>query len=119
MRNTVTDEMRYKLLTLIQDKPSVSQRELASEMGVSVGKINYCIKALVDVGYIKLQNFAKSENKSGYTYFLTPQGIKEKVAVTVRFLEFKQQQYDAIKCEIVELQKELLVVNNKFNDRDF
>ena len=61
MRNTVTDEMRYKLLTLIQDNPSVSQRELASEMGVSVGKINYCIKALVDVGYIKLQNFAKSE----------------------------------------------------------
>lgn len=103
----LTDEIRYQLLRFIEENPNVSQRELAHQMGLSVGKINYCVKALIDVGYIKLSNFKKSRNKSGYAYFLTPKGAKEKVAVTIRFLEFKRRQYDLIKKEILNLQKEI------------
>jgi EPS-associated MarR family transcriptional regulator len=100
MANSIPDEIRYKLLSLIQENPHYSQRELAEKVGVSVGKVNYCIKALVDVGYVKLNNFKSAEKKSGYMYFLTPKGMKEKLSVTLRFLEFKQQQYDEIKKEI-------------------
>ncbi|MEO0444343.1 MAG: MarR family EPS-associated transcriptional regulator, partial [Pseudomonadota bacterium] len=100
----MTDEIRYKLLSLIEENPNISQREMADEMGVSLGKVNYCVKALVDVGHIKLQNFARSEHKSGYAYFLTPRGVKEKLDVAVRFLSIKQKQYDIIRGEIEELQ---------------
>ena len=74
-------------------------------MGVSLGKVNYCIKALLDVGHVKLNNFARSKNKLGYAYALTPKGVKEKAQVTLRFLEFKQMQYDEIQKEIVDIQK--------------
>jgi EPS-associated MarR family transcriptional regulator len=107
MASSISDEIRYKLLILIQENPHYSQRELAEEIGVSVGKVNYCIKALVDVGYVKLNNFKSSEKKSGYMYFLTPKGMREKLAVTIRFLEYKQQQYDLIQKEIKDLQKEI------------
>lgn len=115
MKNLISDEVRYSLLTLIQKNSNVSQRELAEKMGVSVGKVNYCVKALVDVGYIKLNNFASSNNKSGYAYFLTPKGIKEKIDVTVRFLEYKQSQYDAIKHEIEDLKKQVLLEEQAYD----
>ena len=103
----ISDELRYKLLTIIEQNPNVSQRKLAEELGVSVGKANYCIKALVDIGHVKLNNFVKSKNKTGYVYVLTPAGIKEKVKVTVRFLNAKQSQYDALKGEIAKLKEEV------------
>lgn len=115
MKSSMSDEVRYKLLSLIQENPSISQRELAEDMGISVGKVNYCLKALVEVGYVKLQNFAKSNNKSGYAYFLTPKGVKGKLDITVRFLEYKKKQYDTIREEIILMQKELQVAANGSN----
>ena len=107
MNDRLDEETHYRLLNLIEENPAISQRQLAESMGVSVGKINYCIKALVKVGHIKLNNFKRSQNKMGYAYLLTPTGIKEKAQVAVRFLEIKQRQYDVIKKEIEELQAKL------------
>lgn len=101
------DEIHLELVRLIEANPSVSQRELASKLGVSLGKVNYCLKALVDVGWVKAGNFAKSNNKLGYAYVLTPTGIKEKAAITARFLMHKQAQYKRLETEIARLQQEL------------
>ena len=107
MNERLDDETQYKLLNTIQAYPNASQRELAKAMGVSLGKVNYCIKALLDVGHVKLNNFAQSKNKLGYVYVLTPKGVKEKAKVTLRFLELKQVQYDEIQKEIAGLKKEV------------
>ena len=109
----LTDEVRYKLLKLLEANPNVSQRELAQELGVSIGKTNYCIKALVDIGLVKLNNFVKSNNKSGYMYVLTPAGIKERVQVTLRFLENKQKQYSGLKEEIANLKDEIARIDSE------
>ena len=100
------DEIAYKLLKLIEAEPHLSQREIAQKMGVSLGKTNYCLKALVDKGFIKLQNFYNNKKKSAYIYFLTPQGIEEKAAVTYRFLQRKINEYENIKQEIESLKVE-------------
>lgn len=107
MATYLDEETHYRLLNLIQENPKISQRQLAEEMGVSVGKINYCIKALVKAGQIKLNNFKHSKNKFGYVYLLTPKGIRDKTKVTLRFLEIKKRQYESIKKEIDELQKQM------------
>lgn len=98
--------MTYKLLKFIEAEPHLSQREIAQKMGVSLGKTNYCLKALVDKGFIKFQNFYKNKKKSAYIYFLTPQGIEEKAAVTYRFLQRKIKEYENIKVEIESLKDE-------------
>ena len=100
------DETAYKLLKLIEAQPHLSQREIAQEMGVSLGKTNYCLKALIDKGFIKLQNFYNNKKKSAYIYFLTPQGIEEKAQVTYRFLQRKINEYENIKVEIENLKNE-------------
>ena len=100
------DEIAYKLLKLIEVEPHLSQREIAQKMGVSLGKTNYCLKALVDKGFIKLQNFYNNKTKSSYIYLLTPQGIEEKAAVTYRFLQRKINEYENIKQEIESLKVE-------------
>jgi len=100
------DEIAYKLLKLIEAEPHVSQREIAQKMGVSLGKTNYCLKALIDKGFIKFQNFYNNKKKSAYIYFLTPQGIEEKAAVTYRFLQRKIKEYENIKVEIESLKNE-------------
>ncbi len=100
------DEVTYKLLKLIEAEPHLSQREIAQKMDVSLGKTNYCLKALIDKGYIKLQNFYNNKKKSSYIYFLTPQGIEEKAAVTYRFLQRKIKEYEDIKLEIESLKNE-------------
>ena len=107
MNDDLSDETRYKLLSLLEETPDISQRQLANKMGVSLGKANYCIKALIDVGHVKLNNFSRSKNKMGYAYVLTPTGIKEKAQVTLRFLEIKKEQYNQIKKEISDLQHEI------------
>ena len=86
----------FEVLRKIKSKPNSSQRELASELGFSLGKLNYCIKALTEVGFIKLQNFSKSNNKSGYLYLLTSKGVKEKTNLTKRFLQKKQLEYEKL-----------------------
>ncbi len=119
------DEIAYKLLKLIEAEPHLSQRDIAQKMGVSLGKTNYCLKALVDKGFIKLQNFYNNKKKSAYIYFLTPQGIEEKAAVTYRFLQRKIKEYEDIKIEIESLKTEAalakesaLVKETGMNDND-
>lgn len=104
----LTDEYRYKLLSKINDNPHLSQRELASELGISLGKVNFCLKALVEVGLVKVDNFRNSKNKSGYLYLLTPKGIEQKAKVTKKFLMAKIEEHGALVKEIEELQKEVI-----------
>lgn len=100
------DDAHYTLLKLIQADPSISQRELARRMGVSVGKANYCVKALVGKGFVKLENFRKSDNKLAYAYLLTPAGIEEKARLTLAFLRYKESEYERIRREIAALRRE-------------
>ena len=102
----IPDTHHYRLLKLIEADPLMSQRELAQAMGVSLGKVNYCLKALVEKGFVKLGNFRKSQDKRVYAYLLTPKVIEEKARVTVAFLQRKLAEYEAIRGEIEELQKE-------------
>jgi len=101
------DEIHYQLLKALEDNPSMSQRELAAHLGVSLGKVNYCLKALVGKGLVKAGNFKSNPNKRVYAYLLTPKGIKEKAQVTMRFLERKMAEYEQIKQEIARLKVEV------------
>jgi len=101
------DETRYRLLKLLEAQPQLSQRELAREMGVSLGKANYCLRALVEKGLIKARNFKASRNKRAYAYFLTPKGAREKARVTARFLNRKVAEYQELKEEIRRLKREV------------
>ena len=107
MPHFVSDEVRYRVLTYLQDHPEASQRELAAVLGVSVGKINYCIQALITKGWVKMRNFRKSRNKLAYVYILTPKGVEEKVSVTDRFLRLKIAEYEAMSREIERLTIEI------------
>lgn len=100
-------DLHFKLLKIIEGKPSISQRELAKELGVSLGSINYCLKALIDVGHIKLENFNANPNKLGYLYILTKKGLMEKASLTVGFLNRKKLEYEALKKEIDSVQRSL------------
>lgn len=102
----IPDELRYTLLKKIADNPEISQRELASLIGVSLGKTNYCLKALIEAGWVKAGNFARSHRKLNYVYVLTPKGIAEKAEVTLRFLKHKQVQYQQLEQEIQQLKLE-------------
>lgn len=118
------DEIAYKLLKLIEEEPHLSQRDIAQKMGVSLGKTNYCLKALIDKGFIKFQNFYNNKKKSAYIYFLTPRGIEEKAAVTYRFLQGKIKEYENIKVEIeslkneASLSKEIRIKENRVEDSE-
>ena len=101
------DEAHYKLLRLIESRPGATQRELAQALGVSLGKVNYCVNALIEKGLIKARNFRNSQNKLAYAYLLTPRGIEQKTAVTVQFLRRKVSEYEALKREIAELKREV------------
>lgn len=101
------EDARYKILRALDANPDVSQRELADELGISLGKVNYCMKALVDKGLIKVKNFSKSANKKRYLYVLTPAGIDSRARLTKRFLKRKMSEYEALKVEIEEIRKDL------------
>lgn len=88
-----------------QENPNISQRELAKELGISLGSINYCLQVLIEKGWLKIQNFSRSKNKLGYAYFLTPEGIIEKSALTTRFLGRKLKEYEILREEIETLKK--------------
>lgn len=101
------NEMHLILLRYLAKHSQVSQRELAQNLGVSLGKVNYCLQALVDNGLIKARSFKNSHNRRAYVYLLTPKGIKAKEEITVRFLQRKMQQNEVLRAEIAELRKEL------------
>jgi EPS-associated MarR family transcriptional regulator len=100
------EDIHYKLLKLLQEKPTLRQRELARELGVSLGKTNYCLKALLAKGWIKANNFKSSNNKAAYAYLLTAEGIEAKAALTVGFLKSKMAEFEALKREIEMLKQE-------------
>jgi EPS-associated MarR family transcriptional regulator len=97
---SATDEFRLRILRVIEANPEISQRELADELGISLGKVNYCISGLVDRGLVKVRNFKNSKNKIAYAYLLTPRGIEEKTRVTLRYLKARVAEYDALVTEI-------------------
>ncbi|TGK30945.1 MarR family EPS-associated transcriptional regulator [Leptospira gomenensis] len=101
------DALRHKLLKILEENPEVNQREISEILGISLGKVNYCIKALMDKGWVKARNFKNSKNKLAYAYFLTPMGLEEKAVLTVRYLKVKLQEYEQIQKEIEELKKEI------------
>lgn len=102
----MSDSSNYTLLKLIEAHPDISQRELARKMGISLGKANYCLKALVEKGFVKLENFRRSGNKKAYAYLLTPSGVEEKARVTLAFLRRKEREYELIKAELASLRQE-------------
>ena len=100
-------ELEYRALKILERQPDLTQRQLAEELGVSLGKTHYLVKSLIDVGWVKLDNFQRSDNKWGYAYLLTPKGIVEKAAITARFLIRKQREYNELQEEIAQLQEEV------------
>ena len=100
------DEITYKILKAIEGNPSFTQRQLSRELGVSLGKLNYCLKALMDKGWVKGSNFKNNPNKSEYLYLLTPAGMEAKAKVTLRFLKRKVGEYERIRKEIADLEIE-------------
>ncbi len=100
------DTTRYELLKTLKDNPDLSQRDLAKRLGISLGKVNFCLNALVEKGWLKVNNFRKSDNKLAYAYLLTPHGLEEKSRITLHFLKFKVQEYERLQAEIAELKRD-------------
>jgi EPS-associated MarR family transcriptional regulator len=96
----------YVLLKTLEENPGLSQRDLAKRLGVSLGKVNFCLNALVAKGSVKINNFRNSDNKLAYAYLLTPSGVEQKARMTVQFLKFKLQEYEKLRAEIEELKRE-------------
>ncbi len=101
------EDSRYQILKKLEANPEISQRELASELGISLGKVNYCLRALIEKGMVKGRNFGRSQNKRGYMYLLTPAGIESKTALAARFLKRKMAEYEALQREIEDIKKDL------------
>ena len=108
-------ELEYRALKILEQQPHLTQRQLAEELGVSLGKTHYLVKSLIDVGWVKLDNFQRSDNKWGYAYLLTPMGIVEKAAITARFLVRKQREHTQLQEEIAQLQEEVRQQQNFSN----
>ena len=107
MNSNDEHEIRYKIYRLLSKDPNQTQRQMAKEMGLSLGKFNYCLKELVKKGIVKIERFKSSDNKAGYMYILTPYGIEAKTKVTVNFLKCKINEYEKMKLEIEELKEEV------------
>jgi EPS-associated MarR family transcriptional regulator len=103
----IQEDAHFKILRILQNNPDQTQRELAGQLGMSVGGLNHCLNALIDKGLVKMQNFSNSKNKFKYVYLLTPMGIAEKVALTTRFLSRKMEEYETLKIEIEALKSEV------------
>ena len=106
-REQQQQETYYRVMRLLDDKPSISTREIANRVGISNGAAYYCVTALIDKGFVKLKNFARSKTKGKYIYELTPRGIRAKAALTISFLERKKHEYEDLKLEIHRLENEL------------
>ncbi len=105
---TRKEEISFRVMRFLQENPDLTQRELAEKLGISLGSVNYCLKALMEKGMVKMKNFANSKNKFGYVYVLTPAGLEEKVAISHRFLQRKMDEYKMLKMEIEVLSAEVV-----------
>jgi EPS-associated MarR family transcriptional regulator len=99
--------MCYKLMRLLEANPHLSQRDAARELGISLGRVNYCLQAFVQKGWIKAKRFKNSRNKAAYMYLLTPKGIDEKISLTVEFLQYKVREYETLRREIEQIRREV------------
>jgi MarR family transcriptional regulator, temperature-dependent positive regulator of motility len=100
----IDPDVHFRVLHLLEEEPNLTQRELAERLGISLGGVNYCLKALIDIGHIKAGNFKKNLDKSVYLYLLTPKGIAEKAHLTAGFVKRKMAEYQALKKEIEAIQ---------------
>lgn len=107
LRSQQLDDLHFRVLRMLEDQPDLSERELARRLGVSNGKLHYCMKALMDKGLVKLGNFAKSNHRLGYAYLLTPAGISQKAGMAAEFLARKMAEYEALRSEIAALKAEV------------
>jgi len=106
-REKIQEEARFKILRLLHENPELTQRELGERVGISLGAVNYSLRALIERGLVKVGNFSRNPNKLGYAYVLTPAGIAERAVLTGRFLGMKIKEYEALKLEIDSLSREL------------
>ena|ERR1022692_2124194 len=103
----LSDKVRYSLLRLLEANPAMSQRDVARQLGMSLGKVNFCLQALVEKGLLKATNFKNSQRKTAYMYFLTPRGLDEKAKVTARFLQKKMQEFEELRGDIARIRAEV------------
>jgi EPS-associated MarR family transcriptional regulator len=101
------EEVRYKLMRLLEANPGMSQRDAARELGISLGRLNYCVQALIRKGWVKATRFKNSRNKAAYMYLLTPRGIEEKTSLTLTFLQIKTREYELLRAEIEQIRQEV------------
>jgi EPS-associated MarR family transcriptional regulator len=102
----LSDEMRYRLLKLLDANPRLSQRDVALELDISLGRVNYCLQALMRKGWIKASRFTNSRNKAAYMYLLTPRGVEAKMRLTFEFLRIKLREYETLRDEIEQIRRE-------------
>jgi EPS-associated MarR family transcriptional regulator len=107
------NEIQLQVLRAVESRPGLTQRELASELGVSLGKAHYCMKALIDKGLVKMGNFSHNQKKMDYAYLLTPSGIKSKAVLTAHFLERKAAEYTILKSEFEKYEKDMMNINER------
>jgi EPS-associated MarR family transcriptional regulator len=105
-QSQIQEDTTFRVLRILEQEPDISQRALADRLGLSLGGLNYCLKALIEKGFVKLENFSNSRHKFGYVYILTPAGLIEKAALTGRFLKRKMAEYEALKAEIASVRSE-------------
>ena len=109
---SINPDIHFRVLNALEENPHITQRELAQKLGVSLGGINFCLKALVEIGHLKINNFQKNSNKSAYLYLLTPTGLSNKAILATSFLKRKMKEYEFLKSEIESLKKSI-----KLNDK--
>lgn len=107
MSRPIDEDVRFRLMRLLEQYPEKSQRDIARELGVSLGAVNYMLRALIEKGEVKIRNFRASENKMGYAYVLTPRGLEARARLTLGFLRRKRAEYEALRAEIEALEADL------------
>ncbi len=115
-RSQLQEDTYFRVLRMLEGNPDLTQREIAQSLGLSTSGLNYCLKALIDKGWVKMQNFSQSKNKFGYIYVLTPLGISQKITLAASFLVRKMKEYEELKTEIDEVRAELVTLSNPLPD---
>ena len=117
-KSPMSSDIHFKLLDTLEKNPKLSQRILSRELGISLGSINYCLRALIEKGQVKAHNFRKNSNKIGYVYLLTPKGISEKISMTKEFLRKRIDEYEMLQSEITRLENDINNNHQKFHVQD-
>ena len=113
----IDPDIHFKVLHILEENPHITQRDLAEKLGISLGAVNFCLKALIGIGHIKINNFKKNSNKSAYLYLLTPSGLAQKAMLTASFLRRKIYEYEALKAEIDSIRSKMQTPNYIFSNK--